>query len=231
MMIALKNFYVNSVRKAGSTTFFAAAVVAAALVLPQEAVAHLLEGNKGPVNAFNYSEGLLQHLNSDCAHSFECRRNDVKNDFMYNCYYDVQSGECQCSKGSFSKCDASKSSPNPAMAAGLKGNNSASAFPLSLIGGLAKPVKSLVEILNSLPLAAKIAAGIIALVVVISLFLRLRDTMANNLRKARALHDAATALHEQGQEDEAKLLFEKANYYREHAYEQQLGKGLSKNVK
>ena len=219
--MALKHFCMSSVRKASSTTFFAAAVVAAALVLPQEAVAHILEGNKGPVNAFNYSEGLLQHLNSDCAYSFECQRNDVKNDFLYNCYYDVQSGECQCSKGSFSKCDASKSSLDPATVAGLKGNNGAGAFPLSLIGGLAKPVNSLAALITSLPLAAKIAAGIIALAAVISLFMRLRDTLGNNLRKAKSLHEEATALHEQGQEDEAKLLFEKANYYREHAYEQQ----------
>ena len=145
--------------------FCIAAVVAAAMVLPQDAVAHLLQNGKGPVNAFNYTEELLQHLNSDCASAFECRRNDVKNDFLYNCHYDVQSGECQCSKGGFSKCDVGKSSLGPAEAAGLNGNNRApSAFLLSLVGSLATPVKSAVGLFNSLPLAAKIAAGVIEII-------------------------------------------------------------------
>ena len=221
MMMVLKNYYESSVSKASSFTFFAAALVATAMVLPQDALAHLLQGNKGPVNAYNYTEALLQHLNSDCTYAFECQHNDVKNDFLYNCYYDVQSGECQCSKGAFSKCDASKSSLDPAVAASLKGMTTSAAFPLSLVTGLLKPVKSLVGLIASLPFAGKIAAGVLVLIAVIALFLRLRDTMNNNLRKARALHDEATALHEQGQEEEAKLLFEKANYYREHAYEQQ----------
>lgn len=199
--------------------FLAAAFIAAAVVLPQNAMAHLLQGNKGPINAFNYSEELLQHLNEDCAYSFECRQNDVKNDFLYNCYYDVQSGECQCSKGDFSKCDAGKSSLGPAELTRPKGGMAA--FPLSLVEGLAKPAKSLFGILSSLPLAAKIAVAVIVLVAVVSLFVRLRNSMGNNLRRANALHEEATALHEKGQEEEAKLLFEKANYYREHAYEQQ----------
>ena len=221
MIMVLKNYYVSSIRKASSFTFFAAALVATAMVLPQDALAHLLQGNKGPVNAYNYTETLLQHLNSDCTYSFECQHNDVKNDFLYNCYYDVQSSECQCSKGAFSKCDASKSSLDAATAARLKGANASAAFPLALVSGLAKPVKSLVGLIVSLPLAGKIAAGVLVLIAVIALFMRLRDTLNNNIRKARALHDEATALHEQGQEEEAKQLFEKANYYREHAYEQQ----------
>ncbi len=220
MMMNWNAFYTVFVIKANSVVFLAVAILAAAAVLPQNAMAHLLQGSRGPVNAFNYADELLPHLNEDCTYSFECRHNDVKNNFLYNCYYDVQSGECQCSKGDFSKCDAGKSSLGPAELARMKSGGMA-AFPLSLVEGLAKPVKSLIGWFSSLPLAAKIAAGVIVLIAVVSLFLRLRNSLGNNLRRANALHEEATVLHEKGQEEEAKLMFEKANYYREHAYEQQ----------
>lgn len=68
-----------------------------------------------------------------------------------------------------------------------------------------------------LPLLAKAALAAIAAAALFFLFSRLRDNDSNNLRKARSLHERASSLHEKGQEDEAKLLFEKSDYHREKA--------------
>ena len=84
--------------------------IAAAAVIPQLAAAHLLDGNRGPVDAFNYDESLVGHLDADCGEAFECRQTDVKGVFFFSCYYDVRSGECQCSKGDSSKCSVARSS-------------------------------------------------------------------------------------------------------------------------
>ena len=220
VIMAWNNFYMVFAARGNPLVFLAAAFLAAAVVIPQAAVAHLLQGNRGPVNAFNYTEGLLPHLDEDCAYSFECRNTDVKDEFLYGCHYDLQSGECQCSRGGFSSCNSSKSSLAPAEVARLKGAGGL-AFPLSLAGTVARPVEYVVGLFGSLPLAAKIAVGVIILVAVVSLVAKLRSALGNDLRKAKLLHAEATALHEQGQEEEAKLRFEKANYHREQAYEQQ----------
>ena len=70
-----------------------------------------------------------------------------------------------------------------------------------------------------MPLLAKVIAGVFVLVLIF-LFIRLRDTSANNLRKAKSFHDEAASLHEEGNEEEARKLFEKSNYHREKAFEQ-----------
>ncbi len=206
--------------KGSLLVFLAVAVLAAAVALPQAALAHLLQGNKGPASAFNYTEELLHHLDEDCVYSFECRNTDAKGDFLYGCHYDLQSGECQCSRGGFSECDVGKSSLAPAEISRLKGAGGL-AFPFSFAGVVAKPVGYVVGLFSSLPLVAKIAVGIIVLVAVVSLVAKLRNALGDDLRKAKSLHAEASVLHEQGQEEEAKLTFEKANYHREQAYERQ----------
>ena len=76
----------------------------------------------------------------------------------------------------------------------------------------------------ALPLLAKIFVLAVAAVAVIFAFNRLKDSAANNLRAARELHEEATELHESGNEEEAKVVFEKSNYHREKAYEQMQSK-------
>ncbi|MBI2176273.1 hypothetical protein HYU40_02895 [Candidatus Woesearchaeota archaeon] len=208
--------------------------IAAAAVIPQLASAHLLNGNKGPVDAFNYDEAIVGHLNEDCSQAFECRQTDVNGVFFFSCYYDVKSGECQCSKGDFSKCDASRSSLTPKEAASLQGRSNG---VLGFVGAVAaKPFKLAYVKFAALPLPAKVVVLVIALAAVIFIFSRLRDNAANNLRKAKELHEHASELHEAGNEEEAKLIFEKSSYHREKAYEQMqqnpfTEKGLSKTEK
>jgi hypothetical protein len=72
---------------------------------------------------------------------------------------------------------------------------------------------------NSLPVLAKIAIVAVAVAAVIFVFVRFRSTAASNFRRAESLHAEATKLHENGEEEDAKLLFEKSNYHRERAYE------------
>ncbi|MBI2549801.1 hypothetical protein HYV83_01305 [Candidatus Woesearchaeota archaeon] len=203
--------------------------IAAAAVVPQLVSAHLLDGNKGPVDAFNYDEGQLKHLDSDCAASFECKPNDVNGVYFYNCHYDVYSSECQCLKGEFSKCDAAKSSLG------------AAAVATGGIGGVFDAVKVTVKtafgLFDSLPALAKVAILAIVAAAAVFAFSRLRSTASNNLRRAREFHEQATLLHEAGDEEEAKLLLERSNYHREKAYEQMrqqnpfAEKGLSKTGK
>ncbi len=77
---------------------------------------------------------------------------------------------------------------------------------------------------NSLPLLAKaaIAAAVAAAIVVA--FLRLRDNASNRLRKAKMLHEKAIRLHQGGEEEKARLLFEKSGFHRERAFEHMKGK-------
>ncbi len=195
--------------------------IAAAAVIPQLASAHLLTGSRGPVDAFNYDERQVGHLDEDCGEAFECRQTDVKGVFFFSCYYDVRSGECQCSKGDFSKCSVSRSSFGAKEAAAGKGGGRVS-FGLAgaAVANVAKPFKFVFAKFAALPLPAKIAVLLVAAALIIFIFARLRDNAENNLRRAKSLHEEASALHENGSEEEAKLLFEKSNYLREKAYEQ-----------
>ncbi len=209
----------------------AAIIVAiiASVFLPQLVFAHLLENGHGPITAFNYDEEALVHLNVDCAYKYECQPTDSKGEFFFGCYYDAKSGECQCSKGEFSKCDAAKSSLGSSAAAtgGIGG----------VFGAVKVTAKVTFGLFNSLPALAKVAILAIAAVAAVFAFSRLRNTASNNLRKAGELHEQATMLHESGDEEEAKLLFERSNYHRERAYEQMrqqnpfAEKGLSKTGK
>ena len=196
-----------------------AAVFLAAVVLPEAVLAHLLNGNNGPVDAFNYDEGQLKHLDSDCAASFECKPNDVNGVYFYNCYYDVYSSECQCSEGEFSRCNVGKSSLSPSQAASLS-KGFGRGFPFTLVGMAVGSVKGAFEKFGALPILAKIVILLLAAAAVVFIYNRLKDNAANNLRNAAELHDRATSLHEKGDEETARLLFEKANYYREKAFEQ-----------
>lgn len=210
----------------------AAAVIAAimaSVLLPQLVLAHLLENSHGPVTAFNYDEETLAHLNKDCSYKYECQPTDIKGEFFFSCYYDAKSGECQCSKGEFSKCDAAKSSLGSAAAAtgGIGG----------VFGAVKVTVKVAFGLFDSFPTLAKAAILAIAAAAVVFAFSRLRNTASNNLRKAGKFHEQATRLHESGDEEGAKLLFERSNYHREKAYEQLqqqnpfAEKGLSKTGK
>src|SRR3989338_3529171 len=95
-------------------------VAMASVLLPQLVFGHLLEDSHGELNAFNFDEATVAHLNSDCAYRYECQRSDAKDTFFFSCYYDVKSGECQCSKGQFSSCNVSSSSLDTAKATALK---------------------------------------------------------------------------------------------------------------
>lgn len=194
-------------------------IAAVVVLLPRPAFAHLLDGNRGPVDAFNYDEEKAAHLDGDCSRAFECKPNDVKGVFFYGCHYDVHSSECQCSEGEFSKCDVSASSLGPKEAARLSGGG---AGLFAIAGSIAAPVKSVFGAFSGLPLVAKAALAVIAAFALFALFSRMRDNASNNLRKAQSLHERASALHEKGKEEEAKALFEKANFHRERA--QELGK-------
>lgn len=197
---------------------FAIAVVAA---VPQLASAHLLNGAKGPVDAFNYDEKLVGHLNGDCSQLLECRQTDIKDVFFFNCYYDVKSGECQCSKGEFSQCNSSSSSLSAREVAAIKGgSNGVLGLAGAVVANLTKLAKLAYVKFAALPLFAKAVIVVIALVAVIFILRRFRDNAANNFRKARELHGQASELHDAGNEEEARLRFEKSGYHREKAYEQ-----------
>ncbi|MBI2664261.1 hypothetical protein HYX10_02865 [Candidatus Woesearchaeota archaeon] len=64
---------------------------------------------------------------------------------------------------------------------------------------------------------AQIAIGLFAFIAAIMLYLRMRSTAANNMRRARNAHGKAVELHESGNEEEALKHYEKANEFREKA--------------
>lgn len=192
---------------------YMAVALAAGVLLPQLVLAHLLENSHGELNAFNFDEAAAAHLSSDCAYKYECQRSDAKDTFFYNCYYDVQSSECQCSKGVFSSCNVSSSSLAASTVAALKRQYSGNGSVFAFVGGVFGKF-------GALPLLAKVAIVALAIAAVIFILTRLRDTASKNFRKAESLHAEAARLHESGDAEEAKLLFERAGYYREKAYEQ-----------
>ncbi len=200
--------------------------IAAVAVIPQLTAANLLNGTKGPVDAYNYDEKLVGQLDVECGQVLECRQTDVKGVFFFNCYYDVKSAECQCSKGGFSYCNASRSSLSAKEAAALKGGSRKDVFGLAgvVAADVVKPFKFVFAKFAALPMFAKLAVLVIAVAAVIFIFSRLKDNAANNLRKAKELHEQASEQHESGNEEEAKLMFEKSNYHREKAYEQMRSK-------
>lgn len=194
-----------------SKFYFVAGLVALLAALLPVASAHLLDGNRGPVDAYNYDEVKAAHLNEDCAKAFECQPADAKDAYFYNCAYDVASAECQCSQGGFSRCRVASSSLDPAVARMRSGGVS------SIAGLVTRPVKSAFAALGGMPVAAKLALLAVFVAAAFIVFSRTRDSASNNLRKARSLHERATALHEKGREEEARLLFEKSSYHREKA--------------
>jgi hypothetical protein len=180
--------------------------------------AHILEDGRGPVDPFNfneYDEETLAHLDKDCSEAFECQTTGFENEYFSNCKYDVQSSECQCSKGDISQCNTASSSLNEKEISSLKGEG----FKIPFVGTAFGSVKGISGRFSTIPILAKIAALVIALVIFLAIFSRLKDNISNNLRKARSLHKKATNLHEDGDEKEAKVLFDKSNYHREKAYE------------
>lgn len=210
-------FYASFARSGGLLMF----LVLAATVMPELSFAHLLQGNKGPVDAYSYDEEKAAHLNDDCAEAFECRPNDIKGVYFYDCHYDAGSSECQCSEGEFSKCNAAIGSLDDKGVSRLKGN----AGLLAIAGSITGPVKSAFGALSGLPLLAKVALIAVLVAAAFVLFSRLRDNASNNIRRAQSLHQQATALHEKGDEEGAKLLFEKAGYHREKA-QQMMNNGM-----
>ena len=212
------NFYAQNAKRAGLLMLV---VIAAAAVIPQLVQAHLLNGTKGPVDAFNYDGKLVQHLDVDCGQALECKQTDAKNVFFFSCYYDVGSAECQCSKGDFSRCNVSSSSLDAKQAAAIQ--NSGGGANKGILG-LARSAFAAPGFFFSrfmgLPLLAKLFILAVAAAAVILAFNRLKDSAANNLRTAKDLHEEASVLNEKGEEDKAKALLDKSNYYREKAYEQ-----------
>ncbi len=214
------NFYAKSAKRACLLMLVAIAV---AVVIPQLVQAHLLNGSKGPVDAFNYDEKLVRHLDVDCGMAFECKQTDVKSAFLFNCYYDVKSGECQCSKGGFSNCNVSRSSLSVKEAAAIKASSNSKGI-LGLAGSVVAVPKLFFSGFLGLPLLARLFILAVAVAAIVLAFNRLRDSAANNLRTAKDLHEEASELHEKGEEDKAKALLEKSNYHREKAYEQMQSK-------
>lgn len=195
------------------------AIALAAILLPAFVSAQLSKDGKGPANAFNYTESQVSNLTLGCASRFECTQANSKDFFFYNCSYDLKSAQCQCFQGNFSSCNASRSSLGAKQVAALgKG-----AF--SVMGSAKAVLAKIVFMFSSLPLLAKLAAAVIVAAVIIAVLMRMRDNASNNFRKAKSLHQEASELHDNGEEEKAKLLFEKANYLRERADEQQKGPG------
>ncbi len=170
-----------------------------------------LNGSKGPVDAYNYDEQKAAQLSVECSQKFECKPTDMNGAFFYGCHYDVISAECQCSSGEFSRCNVTASVLDPWEAKKAGGSKRAVA------GLVLAPFKLAFSAFGRLPLPARAAIVIGLVAAAIFIFLRTRNTPSNNLRRAQSLHARATALHEKGQEDEARILFEKSNYYREKA--------------
>jgi len=213
MLMARFGLRIGALREldAGGVLIAAAFAFLAAFLSAQLASAHLLEGNRGKVDAFNYDLEQVKHLDEDCASAFECRPNDAKSVFFNNCRYDVYSSECQCSEGDFSRCNLSRSSVSGREAAAFRGNDRegllAAAFGW----------------LGSVPIAFKVAAVALLAVAAIAIVSRHRDNAVNNLRRARMLHEKASRLHDAGKEEQAKALFDRSNYLRERAEGQQKG--------
>jgi len=200
----------------GKTFSLLLAVVA--LLCVTAVSAQLQQDGKGPVNAYNYDEVQLANLSRACAYRFECQQGNPQDIFFYNCAYDAKSAQCQCSQGSFSKCNVTKSSLDAKQVVAMRKGGS---FFSGVFGAVSGFARSALQMIIALPLWAKVAAGAIVLAVVIIFILRKRNTAGNNFRRAQLLHRVASELHEKGEEDRAKLLFEKANYYRELADGQQ----------
>ncbi len=180
--------------------------------LPGFVHAHILVDGKGTADAFNYDEKTLAHLNIDCAEAYECREANVEGAYFRNCYYDLSSSQCQCGQGKFSQCNATASSLDDAEISRLSSGNKGF---FSFFGAGYFKVKSFIPSFGGLPTLPKVVIGLVAVALIFLIFSRLRNTAFNNVRRARALHEKAVALHESGREDEAKALFEKSNYYRE----------------
>ena len=105
-------------------------------------------------------------------------------------------------------------SSSPDLAAAKAGVDSGLSF-----GGLLAFPKSALVAFFGLPVFVRIASGLAVFAAAFIVFRRMSESSLNNLRRARSLHEKAASLHEKGREDEARLLFEKSNYYRERAEE------------
>lgn len=77
----------------------------------------------------------------------------------------------------------------------------------------AHAVSSLRELSSSKKISILAVLAFIALIA----YLRSRDALGNNLRKARELHRKAVELNEKGKTEEAALYYKKAADYREKA--------------
>jgi hypothetical protein len=69
---------------------------------------------------------------------------------------------------------------------------------------------------------AKVGLLLTLLFIAIIIFIRMKDSPSNNLRKAREMHDRAVKLHSEGKDEEAQASYSKADSYREKAQEQSL---------
>jgi hypothetical protein len=69
---------------------------------------------------------------------------------------------------------------------------------------------------------AKVGLLLTLLFIAVIMFVRMKDSPSNNLRKAREMHDKAVKLHSEGKNEEAQASYSKADSYREKAQEQSL---------
>ena len=81
--------------------------------------------------------------------------------------------------------------------------------------------RNLFKWLMALSLAAKIAAAVLFLILLAVIWnYTIRNSRANNLRRARRHHMQGESAHERGNEEKARYHYERARHYRERAQEQ-----------
>jgi hypothetical protein len=81
--------------------------------------------------------------------------------------------------------------------------------------------RNLFKWIMSLSLAAKIAAAVLFLILLAVIWnYTIRNSRANNLRRARKHHLQGEKAHRNGREEKAKYHYERARHYREKAQEQ-----------
>jgi hypothetical protein len=88
---------------------------------------------------------------------------------------------------------------------------------LVYIGYMRAGLFELIDSLRQLSIPAKLAILASLAFGGLLLYLRTRDTPANNLRKARGLHRKAVELHEHGKEEKAAQYYAQASQLRQKA--------------
>jgi len=169
-------------------------------------------------------ESSSMDLNDWCSYRFECQPHGK--DFWRNCFYDPNIHDCRCYVGAFADCRLEKSAvvieePEPAekniteeIAQETEEEKEPGIFE-SAINRLRNFWSWFVGLqrFKSEGLVALVATVIVVGV----LYYFLRDSPANNLRRARRYHKLAEKHHNKGNEEKAQLYYEMAEIHRERA--------------